>query len=48
VIQHLSEENRRLKEELEVIKDGKEMGFSEGKLRTTLETLAFVQRLLLS
>jgi hypothetical protein len=31
VIQHLSEENRRLKEELEVIKDGKEMGVSEGK-----------------
>ena len=31
VIQHLSEENRRLKEELDIVKDGKEIGAAEGK-----------------
>jgi hypothetical protein len=30
VIQHLSEENRRLKEELDIVKDGKEIGAAEG------------------
>ena len=36
VIQHLSEENRRLKEELELVKDGHEVGAAEGKLIPSL------------
>jgi hypothetical protein len=31
VIHHLSEENRRLKEELELVREGHEIGVAEGR-----------------